>query len=72
MANATGKEMAAVTQPEQDPVLGEGGNRAGAGPNVAALPPVQTLPCQIRERQPMSLHTTQDSSWQHKEMLQRH
>jgi len=40
MGNATGHELAAVTQPEQDPALGEGGNGAGARPNAVALPPI--------------------------------
>ena len=45
MDNETGNELATVTQPEQDPALGEGGNGAGAGPNaVALLPPVQLPP----------------------------
>ena len=44
MVNATGNEVAAVTQPEQDPAVGEGGNEAGAEPNAVALPPVQTPP----------------------------
>ena len=38
MVNATGNEVAVVTQPEQDQALGEKGNGApGAGPNAVAL-----------------------------------
>ena len=73
MVNERGNEVAAVTQPEQNPALGEGGNEAGEGPNAVALASVQLpLPCQLREQQFMLLPTTHDSSQQHREKLQRH
>ena len=75
MINATGNEVATVTQPEQNLAIGDEGNEAGAGAEAATLPPRQTPPPltdRIREHQPMLLHTARDSSRQHKEMLQRH
>ena len=43
MVNATGNEVATVTQPE-DPAIGNKGNEAGARAEAATLPPRHTGP----------------------------
>jgi len=44
MVNATGNEVATVTQPEQNPAIGNEGNEAGARAKAATLPPRHTGP----------------------------
>jgi len=39
MVNATGNEVATVTQPDQDPAIGNKRNEAGARAKAATLPP---------------------------------
>ena len=44
MVNATGNEVAPLTQPDQDPAIGNEGNEAGASAEAATLPPRHTGP----------------------------
>ena len=44
MVNATGNEVATVTQPDQDPAIRNEGNEAGARAEAATLPPRHTGP----------------------------
>ena len=44
MVNTTGNEVATVTQPEQNPAIGNEGNEAGAGAEATTLPPRHTGP----------------------------
>ena len=44
MVNATGNEVATVTQPDHDPAIGKEGNETGARAEAATLSPRHTGP----------------------------